>query len=756
MLKKFAYLLLIMMSLVFAVVAGVLYWIDPNDFKPLITQEVKKQLGRDLVIGGDIGWTFWPTLGLSVEQVSLNNPEGFLEPALLSVGQAKLQVAVRPLLRQQLDVEQISLHGARIFVQTLADGRTNLDGLGKAKKAAEPAAAANTPPAPSAGQVPQVELNSPAQSSAQPASAPQEKGDAKPWKLRIGEIDIQNASVVIRDDKGGQLTQLTDFDFNLEQFALDEWSDINFALSALQNNLSVTAQGRGQLRLAADPLRSELQGLTLSAKATDPTQNIALESATIAIDQFALAKPAKVTLAAKGDFSAVKMDTNANFTLQIDELMKNVALHALHVTSNMSGAKVPGNALTVTLDSDIAFDVEQKKVDVTQFTLAAEQTKLSGKASVLLAQKPAIAFVINSDELDLDPWLKKLSELTVAQNGAASAQTSQTASVPAQSSAPAGEKTAPNQAQTSSQTAARPKAVSDQEPDLSVLRAVDVAGSLNIKKLIAHNVKVSDLKFAFGIKNDRAKIDELTAKLYGGTLAAHAQLDLDKQPVTYKVSKKLSNVMIEPLIFDLSQKKILAGKGSINVDLKGVGLSQQKLLSGLLGDIELKLADGAIYGINIVEVLKEAKAALKGETVAKSQAEPKTEFSDLYGKFKLEKGVARTSDLHFNSPLLRIKSQGETNLITQEMSFRVSSTVVDLSKQDLNELKGLTIPVVVDGNWFKPRYRLDLKALLTNNRAITEKIRDQAQKGIDKLFGDNKKNEEIKKATSDLLNNLFN
>ncbi|MGL5335751.1 MAG: AsmA family protein, partial [Enterovibrio sp.] len=86
MLRKFAYFLLIMMLLVFLVIGGVLYWINPNDFKPLITQEVKKQLGRDLVIGGDIGWSFWPTLGLSVEQVSLNNPEGFAEAALLSVG----------------------------------------------------------------------------------------------------------------------------------------------------------------------------------------------------------------------------------------------------------------------------------------------------------------------------------------------------------------------------------------------------------------------------------------------------------------------------------------------------------------------------------------------------------------------------------------------------------------------------------------------------------------------------------------------
>ncbi|MGL5290879.1 MAG: AsmA family protein, partial [Vibrionaceae bacterium] len=296
MLRKFAYFLLIMMLLVFVVIGGVLYWINPNDFKPLITQEVKKQLGRDLVIGGDIGWSFWPTLGLSVEQVSLNNPEGFLEPALLSVSQAKLQVAVRPLLRQQLDVEQISLHGARIFVQTLADGRTNLDGIGK--QTAQPATDSETQPASPADKTPQdpptsTEQNKPPVSASEPKAA----GAAKPWKLRIGEIDIQDASVVIRDDKSAQLTQLTDFDFNLAQFALDEWSEMNFALSALQNKLSVTAQGRGLLKLAADPQRSELKGLTLSAKALDPSQNIALESAKFEIDQFALAKPAKVTLA---------------------------------------------------------------------------------------------------------------------------------------------------------------------------------------------------------------------------------------------------------------------------------------------------------------------------------------------------------------------------------------------------------------------------------------------------------------------------
>ena len=63
--------------------AALVTLIDPNDFKPLLIEQVKKSTGRDLVVSGPIAWTFWPSLGLSLEQVALRNPNGFVEPDLV-------------------------------------------------------------------------------------------------------------------------------------------------------------------------------------------------------------------------------------------------------------------------------------------------------------------------------------------------------------------------------------------------------------------------------------------------------------------------------------------------------------------------------------------------------------------------------------------------------------------------------------------------------------------------------------------------
>ncbi len=43
-------------------IAALLLFVDPNQFKPLIVEQTKKQTGLDLVIEGDIGWRFFHRL----------------------------------------------------------------------------------------------------------------------------------------------------------------------------------------------------------------------------------------------------------------------------------------------------------------------------------------------------------------------------------------------------------------------------------------------------------------------------------------------------------------------------------------------------------------------------------------------------------------------------------------------------------------------------------------------------------------------
>ena len=50
---------------------------DPNDFKPMITEKVREATGRELTLGGDIEWGFWPKIRLNASGIALSNAEGF-------------------------------------------------------------------------------------------------------------------------------------------------------------------------------------------------------------------------------------------------------------------------------------------------------------------------------------------------------------------------------------------------------------------------------------------------------------------------------------------------------------------------------------------------------------------------------------------------------------------------------------------------------------------------------------------------------
>ena len=170
MIKK---LLIFLLSLVLIVVLGVgalISFVDPNDFKPLISREVKNVTGRDLNINGDISWSFWPNVGLSITKVGLSNPEGFAEKNLLQFNEASLSVAVTPLMSKTLQINKVTLLDARFFMQTLADGRNNLAGL-TSSSAEKP------------------EQNQ--EVSEKPAT-----GSKSDWVVKLEGLEIQNASAL--------------------------------------------------------------------------------------------------------------------------------------------------------------------------------------------------------------------------------------------------------------------------------------------------------------------------------------------------------------------------------------------------------------------------------------------------------------------------------------------------------------------------------------------------------------------------------
>ena len=125
--KKALYLVLALLLLVVGTLASLTFLVSADEIKQTLISQVKQKTGRDLQIDGAVAWSFYPSVGVSIEQVRLLNPSGFPDKATLVVGRGRIGVALMPLFSQQIHIDQLELDQPQIHLYQLDDGHTNID-----------------------------------------------------------------------------------------------------------------------------------------------------------------------------------------------------------------------------------------------------------------------------------------------------------------------------------------------------------------------------------------------------------------------------------------------------------------------------------------------------------------------------------------------------------------------------------------------------------------------------------------------------
>jgi len=128
-LKIILWLVMLLVVLAVGLVLVATNLIDPNEYKPKISQLVEDKTGRKLDMQGDLALTFFPWIGVETGKVSLSNAAGFADVPMVAVDNALGKVTLLPLLKKQVEVDTVVLDAPNIRLQTLADGRTNWDDL---------------------------------------------------------------------------------------------------------------------------------------------------------------------------------------------------------------------------------------------------------------------------------------------------------------------------------------------------------------------------------------------------------------------------------------------------------------------------------------------------------------------------------------------------------------------------------------------------------------------------------------------------
>ena len=370
---------LILVVLMAILLAALVFWVDINRFKPLI-QDAAAERGIALEIG-DMGWSFWPVLGISLADVSVA-ARGSPEKTIAELQQASLSAALLPLLQGDLKVDSVYVEGAAIHLMINEQGVGNWEAL-----------TAETAPAETS-----------TDTSARKAGP----------SLEIDRIRIRDSALNYEDIKNDQHLRVKQLDVDVDDVNTSG-APFSMALSGLFSLEQSTATKK--LPATTTKLPATTTKLEVAAKLS---HQITLDSTLNAVQM----KNGNLQLRLIEDPSA---DIVVDYSLAVSDLQKNPAYQGQLETKPLNLGKwlsILGTELQTANDealkhfsfkSQIKGDTKQLSLEQIQLTL--NDFHLSGNLAVTDFSTAALRFDVQGNGINLDDYLPppgKVSEPDVA------------------------------------------------------------------------------------------------------------------------------------------------------------------------------------------------------------------------------------------------------------------------------------------------------------------------------------------------------
>jgi AsmA protein len=418
-----------------------------------------------------------------------------------------------------------------------------------------------------------------------------------------------------------------------------------------------------------------------------------------------------------------QLDLQSKFLVATD--FSTVELKQFSLTTLLTGEALPNGKIDSSINTDIKYDLNDAKAELTDLIIKLDKIQLSGQLSVQTKQLTTVRFALKGNQWDLAPYLPETSEPTVIIST---------------------EKTTAKQA--------------EQEPDLSILNSLDINGTLSIEGLKASGVTIGKIDSKIIVNKGKAQLTALTAELYQGLLTLEASLDENKGSNSYQLSSNLNKVQIRPLLIDAAEIDFLSGTTDFNFAAKGQGLTATKIKTGLTGKGDFKLLDGELYGINLSQQVRILKAKLTAAPQPTEANIKKTDFASLTGNFTIDNGIINNQKLLMLAPVMRLDGNGLADIVKETLDYRLSVTPLSKSseKTEQSDLSGLVIPLLIKGAFSDPKFTLDTEGAIKERfnmekKRLEEKLKKEYQQKIEEQK--NKLEDKLKDKLGDKLKNLF-
>lgn len=248
----------------------------------------------------------------------------------------------------------------------------------------------------------------------------------------------------------------------------------------------------------------------------------------------------------------------------------------------------------------------------------------------------------------------------------------------------------------------------DKPIDFSGLKAVNADLVLKTEGFSLRGAEVGPSTLTVLLKNGNLQFKSSEATLFGGKFSSSLGIDGGQATPSMSFNFGMEGVDAKPVLATFADFDKLSGKAHATVAVTSAGKSQKSIIGNLDGNGKFNFKNGAIHGIDLVDMMKKIQSRLAEMGVG----EGKTEFVDLGGTFTIANGVAKNSDLAMRGPLVQATGNGTVDLPRKWVNYRALPVLT--ASSGVEGAKGLKVPVDIRGPFHNIKAKPDYADMIKN------------------------------------------
>jgi AsmA protein len=289
----------------------------------------------------------------------------------------------------------------------------------------------------------------------------------------------------------------------------------------------------------------------------------------------------------------------------------------------------------------------------------------------------------------------------------------------------------------------------------ATLSGAEGEARLRASRVVWRGAALTDATGTLSLTEGAMKLDIRRGTLHGGTAkgvitasaAGHVGIDL-----------ALDDVSTLETLSNSGRFEMLDGRARIRLAVAGHGATEKDIVDTLAGSASIDIANGAILGWSIDDILASARR-LELPNLERN-ASARTPFSRLSASLVIKDGVATSQDMRIASSPISLDSSGTIDLRTRTLDLTLNPRVADNpAAGSTSKFAGLTVPLQLTGPWQRPRLRADYQKILKSPAKVIDAARDAARgikdedidKAAKRFLGDGPEAEKNAKRAKELL-----